>query len=332
MLGGWYNTPYLLYDVSDPLHPVLICTISNTSAHLFTGDTFVYLKPVTANETDIMLHSIGSGNESKAGSFPTNISYGAWSPTGSVLAYTTADEVNNKISVWLYAGGTTKLIHSYGQPIGDCICRFGLPPAVLSFSPDGQYLAAGWLAGKGSTPMTVIRLSDGGTVLSADTNVYAAIWDRTGHRLYLTGFNSYGTYSWTPEGGLVKLGNPWRFMAGLSPDGTAAAYTDYIDPNQAQPRAYVFDIKTAQARTLVNQMRTQVLFVKDGWVWYLEERSCTQNDNCAGATIPTGKVFAMQLSTGVEQPVTFAAGQDWSTATGGNFWSFYSPGEFWPAS
>ncbi len=333
MLGGLYDSPYLLYDVSDPLHPVLICTISNTSAHLFTTDTFVYLKPVSGSETDIVLHSIGSGNESKAGSFPLNISYGAWSPNGSQLAYTTTDEVNYKIGVWLYANGQTKLIHTYGQPIGDCICRFGLPPAVLSFSPDGQYLVAGWLAGKGSTPITVIRLADGGTALSADTSVYSAIWDRTGHHLYVTGFPPYGTYSWTPEGGLVRVGNPWRFMAGISPDGSAAAYTDYPDPNnQVNPHVYVFDMKTALVRTLSNQMRTQVLFVKDGWVWYLEERNCASSDSCAGATIPTGKVFAMQLSTGVEQPVTFAAGQDWSTASGRSFASFYSSGEFWPAS
>ena len=335
MIGGYFGSAHLIYDVTDPLHPRLICTITGTAAHLFTGDTFVYLRPVSANETDVILHSLGSGNESKVGSFPRDLTDPglnavwdeAWTPDGNLLAYTVTDPVANTVQVWLYSQGRSILVHTYGQPIGDCICRFGLPPQVLAFSPDEQYLAAGWIAGKGSTPLTVIRVSDGATVFSApDTSYASAVWDHSGHRLFLFGA---GTSAWTAEAGLAKMpGGTWQFGQGISPDGTLAAYTAYSDPQvQLQPRVYTYDLKAGTTRLLVDKLRTQVLFVKDGWVWYLEERPCTTADGC-NTTMPTGNAFAMQLSTGVEQAVAFAKGEGPLSAS----WWTFTPGEFWPNS
>ena len=127
------------------------------------------------------------------------------------------------------------------------------------------------------------------------------------------------------------LGPAWALVAGLSPDGTEAAYTTYVDHDTImQPRVFTYDLKTGRASLLVDKMRTRVVFVKDGWVWYLEERACTSN--CAGSTEPTGKVFAMQLSAGVELPVTFGSGED-PIAQGGNSSAYgFTPGDFWPST
>jgi len=64
------------------------------------------------------------------------------------------------MEVWLYANQQTFHLYTYPIGIGDCICRFGLPPEVLSVSPDGKYVVAGWEAGKGSLPLAVFRVSD----------------------------------------------------------------------------------------------------------------------------------------------------------------------------
>lgn len=340
-LGGPYGSASLIYDVSDPLHPKLVCTIDSTTAHLFTGDTFAYLKPVSTNETDVILHSLGSGNESKAASFPLNlvnqfrndIEDSAWTPNGSMVAYTIADENANTVHVWLYSQGKAKLVHDYGQPIGDCICRFGLPAPVLAFSPDRQFLAAGWEAGKGSTGITVIRVSDGATLFTADTRFSSALWDHSGHRLYLAGTFSANADSWTPEAGLTALpGGPWSFVPGISPDGTEAAYTAYADPDtQLKPRVFTYDLKANTAHLLIDQPRAEVVFVKDGWVWYDEEQPCATGGSCAGSTTPSGKFFAMQLSTGVEQPVTFASGEAPGDA---HFQGIFTSGvsDYWPNS
>ena len=336
MLGGG-ATSGLIYDVGDPLHPKLVCSFSYTSAHLFTGDTFAYLQPVGAAQTQIVLHSIGSGNESTVATLPFQANDVAWSPQGGLAAYTVFDpqpDPNHPAGVthvWLFSQGHTSVLFSFGMGIGDCICRYGLPPEVLSLSPDGQFLVAGRIAGKGSEPLEVYRLSDRTRVLTADAQVNDAIWARTGHQLYLVGFAGYGMHSWTPEAGVASMpGGTWEELAALSPDGKAASYTAFLDPNtQTGLRVYTYDIASGTSRRLSSSPRSQVLFVRDGWVWYLEEQSCT---DCMGGSQPTGQVLAMQLSTGTEQPVSFVPGED-PIGEGGNFGALtLQHPEFWPSS
>ena len=342
LLHGAYGGPQLLYDVSDPVHPRLLCTISNTSAHLFTGDTFEYLKPVSSSETDVILHSLGSGNESVAGSFPFNAVIVSWLPDLSVAAYTLPvpqDSGNfpaGGVAVYLYSNQQATPLVTYRIGIGDCICRFGLPPQVLDISPDGQYVAAGWESGKGSEPIAVYRVADLRLASSFDTSFSSVFWDRTGHRLFLTRFgNNAAQQAWTPEGGVADLAGAaaWSYSPGVSPDGSRVAYTAYSDPiNFQQLRVYTYDLKAGTTRMLIDKLRSQVTFVKDGWVWYLEEVACGPTDGCPGSSQPGNTVYAMNLATGAEQAVSFATGEDPRSQGGVMGWGVVGPGEFWPAS
>src|SRR4029077_20074021 len=262
LMSSAWTAVQVLYDVTDPVRPRLLCTIKNTSAHLFTGDTFEYLKPVSATETDVMLHALGSGNESHAGKFPFYVTSGSWLSDQTVMAYTMPQAADNAnfpsggTQVWLYAQRRTALLYTYRTGIGDCICRFGLPSQVLAVSPDGQYVVAGWLAGKGSEPLGVYRVSDRTRVNTFDPSVYGAFWDRTGHRLFLDSFGGGAASSWTPEAGNSALNGPaaGSFFPGLSPDSSKVAYTAYVDPNsQVDPRVYLYDLKAATTSVLVDQ-------------------------------------------------------------------------------
>ena len=190
----------------------------------------------------------------------------------------------------------------------------------------------------GGTPHGLALTPDGQTVLVAvfDPGIVSAAWDRTGDRLFL--FGTFGTpdQTWTPGTGVSSLpgAEPWQSLAVLSPDGSQVAYTAYLDPiQQQQLRVYVYDVKAGKTRLLTDRQRSQVVFVKDGWVWYLEEAPCGTSDPSCGpwATQPTGKVFAMDLATGTERQVSFATGEEPGTSAGQGLYTF-APGEFWPAA
>ena len=114
------------------------------------------------------------------------------------------------------------------------------------------------------------------------------------------------------------------------------AYTRYTDPAvPATIRVYTFDPASQQTRQLSDQPRSEVLFVKDGWVWYHEEVVCDPSQPSCGpwGTAPSGKDFAMDLSTGVETTIVFASGESpaalesgWASNYGGG------PPDYWPNS
>jgi len=318
----------LLYETSDPLHPRLLCKISNTSAHLLTGDTLEYLKPISATQTDVMIRSLASGSETVAGKFPFPLDYGPWLPDLSVAAYTTLDP-QGSVQVWLYSQRQSTLLFTYQVGGRGCICRFGVPQQVLALSPDGQYLAAG--RDRGPDPLTIYRVSDRTLVTTFAAS--QGIWGAAGHRLFL-GLQPNSEQSWTPESGISTLSgaNAWMYRPGWSPDGAQVAYSAYADPVATQLRVYVYDVKTAATRMLQDKPRAQALFVKKGLLWYLEEAPC---DQCGQIQItqPTGKVFAMQVSASTESEVTFAAGENplYQERVDSITWPSFAPGEFWPA-
>lgn len=328
-----------IYDVTEAAHPRLLCQITNTVAHLYTGDTFGYLRQSGASGTEVVLRSMGSGNERVIAGWPIallNASWGrsgAWTLDGNEAATAvkgTDSAGNPTIQIWLFAQPNTSQLYEFPQPLTDCICRFGVEPPVLAFSADGQYLVAGWPVGKGAIPLRVYRITDRTLVQSFDPGDATAFWDRTGHRLYLTG-HAGTSRSWTPEGGFTSLAGAttWPYQPGLSPDGSQVAYTAYLDPStQTDLRVYVYDIPSHQTRLLGNNARSAVTFVKAGWVWYQEEAQCDVTQSGCGpwGTAPTGKVFAVELATGIETQVTFAAGESPTALQSG-----WSAGEFWPS-
>ena len=343
VLIGRRPAPLHLYEVSDPLHPRLLCRITGTTAHLFTGDTITYLR-TAGSGTEVVLRTLGSGNESVVTSVPKagleGSYYGptAWTADGSLTAVTIppADTSNQpKSEVWLFSQRYAGLLYSYPYPLTDCICRFGIPQPTLAFSPDGEYLVAGWPVGRGASPFVVFRLSDRVQVKAFDFNTSLVIWNRTGHRLFLSGQN--GSQSWTPESGTATLPGamPWQFLAGLSPSGSQVAYTSYKDPQNGQPgtlRVFSYEVTSDSTRMLIDQSRSQVVFVKSGWVWYLDEVACDPTGatpGCGPWGSKPGKVLAMNLTSGVESEVVFAPGETIQMDTGTYV---FSPGEFWPNS
>ncbi len=323
-----------LYDVTDPVHPRLLCTIQNTVAHLYTGDTFGFLRRTSPSGTEVRLHSIRNGDLRTIAGWPLDLLdgpaafSGAWTPDGdhaASMVESTDASGNPTIQVWLFAQPNKTELYEFPSPATDCICRFGLPQPVLAFSPDAQYLVAGWPIGKGATPLRVYQTSDGTLVQTMAAGEDQAFWSRTGHRLYLAPRYNLPPRMWTPEAGFAALGSAvnWEYAPSLSPDEKQVAYTAYAVPaNFANMSVYFYDFAKDTSPKVVDMPRSEITFVEDGWVWYRNEVPCS---NCASPTQAGTKVFAMQLSTGVEQQVVFRVGESPVDLQSG-----WGPGQFWP--
>ncbi|HKW05939.1 MAG TPA: hypothetical protein VJS19_00035, partial [Candidatus Dormibacteraeota bacterium] len=220
-----------LYDVTDPVHPSLVCLISNTSVQLFTADTFEYVRRSGPDGTEVVLHSIGSGNESVVAGWPLKLlddsgrAMGTWTPDGNSAATIlpgTDAAGNQTLQVWLFMQSLKTELYEFPLPLTDCICRFGLPSATIAFSADGQYLVSGWPIGKGAQPLRIYRVADRSLVQTLDLSDINPLWSRMGHKLLIG-----PQRSWTPEDGLSGAAGGWGYLAGVSPDGTQVAYTAY---------------------------------------------------------------------------------------------------------
>jgi WD40 repeat protein len=329
----------LLYDVADPLHPRAVCRITNTYARILTGTSFEYLVPRQDGTTAVMLHALGSNNEDvetvlQADLRSTNLGFFfspvSMPPGSGVLAYLAdggTDANGFAVSdVWLAtATGRTK-IFSYSVGGIDAFGRPGIPPATLALSPDAQYLAAGWSI-TGNT-VHVFRVSDHADVSPPmPQGLRFGFWAPSGHTLYLIG--SSGVESWTPESGAaaVQGTSAWTLDPNFSPDATHVVFTALTASRDI--RAYVYDLKTHATRLLIDQPRSSAVFVKAGWVWYLEEKPCVQTDNsaCFDPTVPDGNVLAVNLATGQESGVSFQSGE--LPIQSGGF-TFLASGDLWP--
>lgn len=322
-----------LYDVTDPLRPRAVCRVSNAAARILTGASFEYLVPRADGTTAVMLHALGSNNESVVAIVKADLSHAyqgwsggvAWVAGHDQLAYLADggyDPTHGNITdVWLATTSSRTKIYSYTVAGRDAFGRPGFPPPTLGFSSDGAYLAAGWTASM--NPVQVFRVFDGANVSPAiPPDFRYAFWSRSGQRLFLV--STAAVYAWTPGEAVTALpgAKGWTMQPSLSPNSSQVAFTDVL-PNH-EVRTYVYDLNSRSSRLLVDQPGSAALFVRAGWVWQVEEKPCVQSatNACFDPTQPEGRVLALDLATGGEAAVTFANGEGptYFTISGGDVW------------
>jgi Tol biopolymer transport system component len=182
----------------------------------------------------------------------------------------------------------------------------------LEYSPDDKYLLMvdTYVGNQAQAPETgqflVLRSADNTVAFLPPANVSSnatmATWARHSDRLYYR--DQIGVRTWdagsTSVGTLVTALH-WYDPA-VSADDRYIAYTE-ID-TQFMPHVRILDLQGNRVSATASTPRSHPIFITADSIWSLEEQPC-QGECLAGASQPSGRVFAYSLTSKSETPLPF---------------------------
>jgi hypothetical protein len=301
------STTKVLADVTDPVHPRTICTLTGGwQPHLMTASELSWSAsqhaPGTAGPSVIATLDVSSGTAAAVASWQGGgylDGLHAWSPDTQLLAYLTSDA--SAVSLHLLSSGGDQVVATMGAIPGR-----GLNPSeddsYLEFSPNGAYFAlVQTFAGGG--PQLQVRKSIDGSLAYSQPTATMATWGSTGSKLYFRHPLASTIYVWDSVAGLSQAIG--QSLAWIKPRPDAG--DDYL----------AFTVRTAagiphvwlwghggRAGSQLPNGRSSPLFLTASAVFYVEEASCGQNCGPGPATQPTGRSFTFDIGRQVETAST----------------------------
>jgi hypothetical protein len=302
-----------LYDVADPVHPLLVCRGENTHLRLVGGSAIAYTTVVTDTAVVAVRRDLTTGAVSRIGDLrisPQPYYYGAagWTSDGLFEVYATygAPGANgmSKVQIHLWSYGADHVLYAIDAGPGGLEGRWAAH-STLEFSPDHTYVALSdsnfSLLGKN---VRIFSLADQHQVFVTATSAFGGSWVADDRFIWATGSGSVA--QWTPSGGATLLRSELWFGPTISPGAQWLAATLLTDTSK--PRVVL--VAVDGSRTVVTGPGSSPAFVTPSKVWYAEEGPCPPNDQCgADPTGPTLTVRAYDLVAGSDQVVVFRAGE-----------------------
>jgi hypothetical protein len=298
VVGGQF-----IYDVSDPIHPRLVCRTSNTYLHL-DGNAITYTT-VAATKVYVVRRDLTTGAESSVGLLPANPQGSkGWTSDASLEVYMTSQQRSNGtylIQVHLWSNGADHVLYSIEAGVGGIEGRWAQLP-TLEFSPDHTYVALSDSAFTiNSRNLRIFSVADQRRVFSIGVETLGGTWIANDHLVWAS--TSGSVMHWTPSAGAKALRSGLWHGPTSSSDGGWLAATLVTD--QAKPRVQV--VPVAGGKIFQTGLGSAPAFVTPNMVWYAEERAVPGGGIVA--TMPDGNVHALDLTTGTDRVVTFRAGE-----------------------
>lgn len=292
-----------IYDVSDPIHPRLVCRTSNTYLHLIDSSAIAYTT-VAAKKVYIVRRDLTTGAESSIGLLPAD-PHGSkgWTSDGSLEVYTTSQKRANGsylVQIHLWSSGADHVLYSIEAGAGGIEGRWALLP-TLEFSPDHAYVALSDSAFTiNSRNLRIFSVADQRRVLSIAADTLGGTWIANDHLVWAT--SSGSVMHWTPSAGAKALRSGLWHGPTSSSDGAWLAATLVATYNK--PRVQV--VPVAGGKTFQTGLGSAPAFVTPTTVWYSEERAAADG---ISDSMPDGNVHALDLTTGTDRVVTFRTGE-----------------------
>lgn len=318
-----------LYDVSDPVHPRLVCRTVNTLIHLVGGNEIAYTT-VVDGQTFVVRHDLMTGSGSEVARLPADPlsgsigAYAAWTSDGSLEAFATSStpDANGRfqLQLHLWSKGTDHVLQTIDRfPMG-FESRWS-PFGVVEFSPDHAYVAFSPVLDS----MRIFSVADQSQVLAVATRAVGGTWianDRFVWAVDQDSSKSSGVFGWTPSTGATLLRQDYWYAPTSSLDGSWLAATQPFRLSNPSDSSYprVVIVSVGGAKVLEPGHGSAPGFVTSTVAWYAGEGPCSQS--CIGPTAPDGTIHAFDVTNGTDQTVHFRVGEE--PVADGNSWCCFT--------
>ena len=312
--------PVVILDVSNPLKPVVACTLSQAQGGRFLSAT----KIAFWSGDKLGIADVSAGTVVQTAQLPLAPASGAFSADGSEFAYRVRDGAD-AVSAHLYIAGNDRTLYTQEPMGGHGGQRLELGPLdILKFSPDGTELLDYMLfrPTSGPTNLLVFRV-DGSTIFQqggssgvwvANGGVWAAtggVWAATGSVLYFPILDEarqvITVYSLDASGQrrTVATGVKGFYWPHLAPDGQGIVYhaPDSSVPScGGLPHVWRLDLNTGSASQVSKSVSAIPVFVSSTIMWSSEEKQtdCGLDGQPSDAD---GVILAHDFGTGRDAPV-----------------------------
>jgi hypothetical protein len=293
------STTKILADVTDPIHPVKICTLTggwtpqldtpgeiswwaSQHGHSGTGQSVIVTLDLFYGTTAVVASWQGGGELD--GQF-------AWSPHRDLLAYLTSNA--SAVDLHLLSGGGDRVVASLGPVPGR-----GKNPSeddsFLDFSPDGAYFALVQTLTASGAQLQVRRATNG-TLAYSQPAATMATWGSTGSKLYFRHPLANVIYAWDQT---VSPTQPLsQHLAWIRPRADAGdEYLAFTVRDAAGTPHVWLDSHAARVPSQLPNVRSSPVFLNATSMFYIEEAPCGANCGPGPATQPNGPSFIYDLT------------------------------------
>jgi len=321
-----------LYDVTDPVHPRLVCRSANTLIHLLNGNAIAFTS-VANGETNVIRHDLSTGAESQVARLPADPlanpvgAYAAWTSDGQLEAFATSSAPDAsgrfQLQLHLWSNGADHVLSTIDRGSMGFESRWS-PFGVVEFSPDHAYVAFSPVLDS----MRIFSVADHRQVFAAATRAVGGTWianDRFVWAVDQDLSKPSGVIQWTPATGATVLRPDYWYAPTSSLDGAWLAATEPFRLSNQSDTSYprVVIVSVGGTKVFEAGRGSAPGFVTPTVVWYAEEGSCAQS--CISPTAPNGTIHAFDVTKGTDQTFHFRAGEE-PIADGINFCCFTGAG------
>lgn len=298
----------MLVDVTDPVHPRTICTITGSwTPQLVTQGMVSWSatqgSPGSPGQSVVATLDLFTGTSALAASWTGGAfldGLHAWSPDHFQLVYLTSDAT--AVNVHLVSGGGDRVLAAFGA-----VPPRGVNPneddQFLAFSPDGAYFALEQTFTSSGDRLVVWSRSG---VVFTQANATMASWGSTGSKLYFRQPNVSVIYVWDSTGPVGNRSQAFGqqltwIKPRADPGDDYLAFT--VRDSSGIPHVWLYGHGGRAGGPLPNE-RSTPSFLNSGSVFMLEEAACGAACGIGPAHQPDKKTFTYDIATQTETPST----------------------------